>query len=95
MTFNVEVKTEGEKLERGDLFYDKRKLYVVERVGKPRGRVGIFHVKMRMLGKINLDRQRRTDMALPPMRPVVVGQPHITPSFRGRMDRMDDGDKYR
>lgn len=63
MIFNVEVKTEGETLARGDLFYDKRRLFRVERVGKPRGKKRLFTVQMRVVGKINLDRQMRSDRA--------------------------------
>lgn len=63
MIFNVEVKTDGEKLERGDLFYEKRRLLRVERVGKPRGSNRLFNVKFRLVGKINLDRQLREDRA--------------------------------
>jgi hypothetical protein len=61
MIFNVEVKTEGETLQRGDLFYEKRRLLRVERIGKPRGKARRFTVKFRLLGKINLDRQMRSD----------------------------------
>lgn len=61
MIFNVEVKTEGEKLQRGDLFYEKRQLFRVERVGRPRGKQRRFTVKFRVVGKINLDRQLRQD----------------------------------
>jgi len=63
MIFNVEVKTEGETLQRGDLFYEKRRLLRVESIGKPRGKERRFTVKFRLLGKINLDRQMRSEMA--------------------------------
>lgn len=63
MIFGVEVKTEGEKLQRGDLFYEKRRLYRVEHVGKPRGEEKRFNVIFRLIGKVNLDKQRRTDRA--------------------------------
>lgn len=61
MIFNVEVKTGSEALRRGDLFYEKRRLFRVERVGKARGEKKTFTVKFRLLGKMNLDRQMRSD----------------------------------
>jgi hypothetical protein len=66
MIFEVEVKTEGEKLQRGDLFYEKRRLLRVERIGKPRGKERRFTVKFRLIGKINLDRQMRSDRTFVP-----------------------------
>jgi hypothetical protein len=60
--FNVEVKTDG-PFERGDLFYEKRGLYRVERVSRVRGKDRHWTVKFRLIGKINLDRQLRTDRA--------------------------------
>jgi hypothetical protein len=61
--FDVEVKTEGETLRRGDLFYEKRRLFRVEHVGTPRGNTHRFTVRFRLLTKINLDRQMREDRA--------------------------------
>ena len=63
MIFQVEVKTPEEELKRGDLIYDKRKLLRVERVGKPHGKDKKFMVRFRIIGKVNLDRERRTDLA--------------------------------
>ncbi|HEX3941364.1 MAG TPA: hypothetical protein VHX11_07780 [Acidobacteriaceae bacterium] len=63
MGFNVEIKIDGNTLVRGDLFYVKRRLYRVEHVGKPRGKQNRFTVKLRLVGKINLDRERRKDRA--------------------------------
>jgi hypothetical protein len=63
MRFDVEVKTDGERLDRGDLFYEKRRLYIVDRVSKPRGKKKTYTVMFRLIGKINLDRQRRKDRA--------------------------------
>jgi len=60
MRFTVEVKTEAEELMRGDLVYIKRKLYRVEHVGKLRGNLK-FMVRYRLIGKVNLDREMRTD----------------------------------
>lgn len=62
MIFNVEVKTEGPFV-RGNLFYEKRRLYRVERVSAVRGKDRRFRVKFRLIGKVNLDRQMRTDRA--------------------------------
>jgi len=62
MRFSVEVKTEGEDLRRGDLVYIKRGLYRVEHVGKLRGNLK-FRVRFRLIGKVNLDREMRTDRA--------------------------------
>lgn len=64
MIFSVEIKTEGEKLQRGDLFYEKRRLFRVEQVGKPRGKTQRFTVRLRMIGKINLDRELRQERAI-------------------------------
>jgi hypothetical protein len=61
MIFDVQVKTEGEKLQRGDLFYEKRRLFRVDHVGKPRGKKRTFYVRMRLLAKINLNRQMWSD----------------------------------
>ena len=63
MIFNVEVKTVTETLRRGDLVYEKRKLLRVENVSGPRRRDGMFSIKFRIVGKVNLDRQLRTDRA--------------------------------
>lgn len=60
MIFTVEVKTMDENLERGDLVYNARKLSRVEHVGKPHGKGSRF----RVIGKVNLDRQLRTDRSL-------------------------------
>ena len=64
VSFNVEVKTNGHTLHRGDLFYEKRKLYRVERVGQPRGKSKRFSVRFRLIGAINFDQQLREDRAL-------------------------------
>lgn len=61
MTFNVEVKTDDEPHKVGDLVYHKRKLLRVERVTKPRGPEQMIRVKFRVIGKVNLDRQLRSD----------------------------------
>jgi hypothetical protein len=64
LIFNVEVKSGDETpLQRGDLVYEKRKLMRVERVSKVRGKDRHFKVTFRIVGKINLDRQLRTDRA--------------------------------
>lgn len=61
MIFNVEVKAYNETLQRGDLYYEKRQLFRVERVGAPRGKSKRFIVKFRRIGKIDLNRQLRSD----------------------------------
>jgi hypothetical protein len=63
MIFSVEVKTESEQLTRGDLVYDKRKLLRVEAVHKQHHGKRLVVVKFRIIGKVNLDRQMRTDRA--------------------------------
>lgn len=63
MTFNVEVKTADEIVKRGDLVYEKRKLLRVESVRVSRGKKGLIRVTFRIVGKINLDRQLRSDRA--------------------------------
>jgi hypothetical protein len=62
--FDVEIKTDGENLQRGDLYYEKRKLYRVEEILPARGQ-RLLTVKFRLIGKINLDRQLSTDRAVP------------------------------
>lgn len=62
MIFSVEVKTEGEALTRGDLFYESRRLYRVEHVGKPHGKERRLKVRIKLLARMNLDRARRRDM---------------------------------
>jgi hypothetical protein len=61
--FSVEVKTNGEQLERGDLFYEKRRLYRVERVSNLCEKERTCKITFRLLCKINLDRQLREDRA--------------------------------
>jgi hypothetical protein len=56
---DVPIKINGNTLERGDLFYEKRRLYRVEYVGKPRGKERTFSVKFKLIAKINLDRYAR------------------------------------
>jgi hypothetical protein len=64
MSFALEVKTNGEQLRRGDFFYEKRRLFRVERVGKERGKERRFTVKFRLVAKVNLDKRVREDRYL-------------------------------
>ena len=58
VSYYVRVTTNGDTLMRGDLFYENRKLYRVERVGKPRGKKKTYSVKFRLIGKVNLNLDR-------------------------------------
>jgi len=62
MHLMIPVKTNGEVLHRGDLFYEKRKLFRVEHVGKPKNDKR-YTVKFKLLAKINLDIYLRLDRA--------------------------------
>lgn len=62
MSFTVVVQVNGDALHVGDLYYEKRKLYRVENVGKQRGSKRTFTVMFRLIGKIDLSRQAREEL---------------------------------